>query len=210
MLATSDYLIWQTLSESNYRMKTNIQLKLDKLLRLYEEKHYSLAKSLKPGLSEEEIKKKCTWFPVGLSKELLEIYTWRNGQIGDPSEEKYPFWFRDNAFCSIERAKEAYDNIVKVYAEDNIPERDGVDLLKCFPFAEFNGECYLLPCSSQSMDNKHMRPVINQNGEIYYYSIDAMLDTVIDWVKCPEYKMFESLPEEIELKIWRKHNPGIF
>jgi len=52
--------------------------------------------------------------------------------------------------------------------------------------------------------------VLNQNGEIFYFSIEAMLDTVTDWVACAEYKMFEPLPSEIEKAIWNKHNPGVF
>lgn len=191
-------------------MASGIQSKLTVLLSAYKEKGYNLQGSMAPGLSKTEIQSKTSWFPSTLCPEIIELYMWHNGQHSDPAEVEFPFWFRDNAFISIENSKDVYEEIVKVYAEDNDPDRDGVDLLKCFPFASFNGECYLIPCCPQRIDGDHVRPVINQNGEIYYYSIETMVSTVIDWVKHPDYKMFEHLPQEVELYIWRLHNPGIF
>ena len=191
-------------------MTSEIQNKLNELLIAYSEKGIHLAEKMNPGLLEDDIKERTAWFPVDLCQEIIEMYSWKNGQIDDASTSESPFWFRDNAFCSIENAKVVYESVVKSYAKDNIPERDGIDLLRCFPFAEFDGNCYLLPCSSQSIDTKHERPVINQNGEIYYYSIEKMLDTVIEWVKHPDYNQFSPLPDNVELEIWRKHNPNIF
>ncbi len=46
---------------------------------------------------------------------------------------------------------------------------------------------------------------------VFFYSIEHMLDTCIGWVTHPTYDADGgSLPEDIELEVWRKHNPGIF
>lgn len=184
-----------------------ISTKLDKILSLYEAKGYWMSDTLLPGLSETQIRDMTEWFPATLCSELIEMYMWRNGQSRDA---KYPFWFRDTIFQSVGDAKDAYYSTLKIYAEENVSERDGIDILKCFPFAEFEGECYVLPCVRQTVNLEYERPVMTQAGEIYFHSIGAMLDTVLEWISHSDYEIFNHLPREVELAIWHKHNPGIF
>ena len=186
--------------------------KLDALLQEYELKGYAMSASLQPGLSPIEIQDICSWFPVKLPELLIEMYEWRNGQAQGPWEEKYPFWFRDVAFSSLNTAEFEYNSLMDSYGALNNPERDGIDLSTCFPFAALDGGWYVLPCAGQNLDKKSSQPVISvlEGIEIYFHSINSMLDTCIDWVKHTDYSISDHLEREIELEIWRKHNPGIF
>lgn len=87
------------------------------------------------------------------------------------------------------------------------------DLLKnSFPFAAFNGGWLVLPCKEQKLDSRLTRPVISvmQGIDVWFYSIQLMIETCIEWVSHPAYGHSgnSSLPENEELAIWRKHNPG--
>jgi hypothetical protein len=37
-----------------------------------------------------------------------------------------------------------------------------------------------------------------------------MLRTNIDWVSSPYWEHLGALPNDVEMEIWRRHNPGIF
>ena len=152
-------------------MTSAISNKLDTLVVAFESKGLKVANSLLPGLDRKTIAVSTTWFPVQLPEEIYQLYEWRNGQAGDAWEEKFPFWFRDNAFCSISNAKAVYESTVAIYAEYNDPARDGVNLLECFPFAEFNGECFLLLCSP-TLQASHV--VISLGGDLVFVSVEKM------------------------------------
>ncbi len=55
-------------------------------------------------------------------------------------------------------------------------------------------------------------PIISmlQGVDIYFFLMGSMVDTCIDWVSHEAYDEDHTLPQEIEMSIWRKHNPGIF
>ncbi len=87
-----------------------------------------------------------------------------------------------------------------------------IDLATCFPFAGFNGGWYVFPCKGQSYDKRFLFPIVSvfQGVDIFYYSLESMVDTCTDWVTQPYYPQ-ESRDNEIKnMAIWRKHNPGIF
>ena len=192
---------------------SDIAVRLDKLLAAFEAKGCNIASSLQPGLSHAELSARTQWFPANLPPELFELYAWRNGQANDPWNEEFPFWFRDRGFASVEIAKFEYESMMATYGVDCDPEVDGIDLATAFPFAAFNGGWYVLPCSGQSLDTVHEKPVISvlQGINIHFYSLQSMLDICIECVAHPRYEVDEAdLPEKVEREIWRHHNPGIF
>ena len=87
-------------------------------------------------------------------------------------------------------------------------------LASSFPFAAFNGGWLVLPCKRQTLDKRLQRPVISvfQGIDVYFYSLQLMVDTCVDWVSHPLYDPKEAagFPEALEMEIWRRHNPGIF
>jgi len=187
----------------------NLHNLLDKLLEAFEAQGMKVSGSLLAPIPEPELVEKCSWFPGKLPPEIVSLYAWRGGQEKDAWESKFPFWFRDNSFCSIERAEIEYKSMMEsygVYPEDH-------ELLKySFPFASFNGGWYVFPTNGQPFSSNLKAPIISvfQGIDIFFFSIEKMVSTCIEWVISEKYNSDHSLPEDIEMNIWRKHNPGIF
>ena len=189
--------------------KHHLHEQLDKLLEAYESKGMTVRESLLPGIPEPELKKMCTWFPGELPEEIVALYEWRGGQAKDAWEEEFPFWFRDNSFCSIQRAEYEYKSMMESYG--TFPENH--DMLKySFPIASFNGSWYVLPTRSHNLDANLAKPIISvhEGIDIYFYSIEKMVQTCVEWVQHENYSPEGLYPEDIEMEIWKKHNPGIF
>lgn len=182
---------------------------LDGLLDAYKRKGMDSGASLLPAIDESELKEKCKWFPSVLPPEIISLYGWRGGQEKDASESEYPFWFRDMSFCSIKRAEIEYKSMMNTYGAT--PENH--ELLKSsFPFASFNGGWYVFPSREQRLNSNLKNPIICvlQGIDIYYYSIESMVNTCIEWVDNGMYDENYTLPENIENDIWQKYNPKIF
>ena len=187
----------------------NLHKLLDKLLAAYESKGMSVSDSLLPPIPELELVKKCNWFPGKLPPQIISLYSWRGGQEKDAWESEFPFWFRDNSFCSIERAEDEYKSMMESYG--SYPQDH--ELLKySFPFAAFNGGWYVFPTKGQPFSSSLKAPIISvlEGIDIFFFSIESMVLTCLDWVSHEKYDADYTLPEDIEMKIWRKHNPGIF
>lgn len=188
---------------------TRLHELLDALVAAYEKNGQSVSKTLLPPLNENALRARCAWFPGDLPPELIALYGWHNGQQGDAWEEKFPFWFRDCAFQRIEQAEAAYRSIMNSYGLN--PFDRGL-LEYCFPFAAFNGAWYVLPTVKQELDVRIARPVISvfEGVEIYFYSLQSMVQTCLDWVNHPSYSIESGIPSDVELSIWQHRNPGIF
>lgn len=192
--------------------KQRLHRLLGELQEAYEEKDLHVSNSLLPPVSESELQARCDWFEGKFPPELVALYSWRGGQHSGPwdlADDDYPFWFRDCAFSSIDTAKIEYRRIMDSYGID--PE--SYDLLKhCFPFAEFNGGWMVMPTEPQRLDVRFPRPVISvmEGIDVFFYSVESMVETCIDWVREPSYDRNSGLTDEVELEIWRRHNPGIF
>ena len=187
----------------------NLHRQLDRLLAAFESRGMHVSQSLLPGLTRAELDMKCGWFPGELVDEIVSLYGWRGGQGKDAWETEYPFWFRDNSFCSIERAEHEYKSMMETYGAYP-PDHD---MLKySFPVASFNGGWYVIPTKSHYFNPLLKRPVISvhEGVDVYYYSIELMVETCVDWVENENYTADGLYPEELEMRIWRKHNPGIF
>ena len=186
-----------------------LHAQLDTLSEAYEDKGLQVSKNLLPALDEQALAQKSIWFPGEMIAELIALYGWREGQEKDAWETEHSFLFRDNAFTSMARAEKEYESIMESYGA----EPEDHDLLESsFPFAAFNGGWFVLPTGSHPYEDKFERPVISvhEGIDVYFYSIESMVKTCIDWVRHPAYANNSSLPRDIELAIWEKHNPGIF
>ena len=184
--------------------------KLDKLLKAYESKGMNVSSSLLPAISEANIREQCSWFPFELPEEIIALYTWRGGVKEDAVDSKHPFMFRDNVFCSLATAKKEYLSIMKYYG--HYPE-DHLMLKYSFPLATFQGSSDVLPANNHQFNPSLKRPIINVHEGIYvsYYTIESMVDICIDWINHPSYDTeTHSLPRTQEMKVWQKHNIGIF
>jgi hypothetical protein len=181
---------------------------LETLRLAFEAKAHHVTESLLPAVEEHELRKRCAWFPAPLPVEITALYSWHEGQPLGPWDTKYPFWFRDYGFSSLATAEHSYERIMDSYGADP-PHRE---LLRgAFPFAEFNGGWLVLPTAPGGFGGLE-RPVISvhQGINVFFYSINAMIDTSIDWVSHPSWNDEGLYPASLELEIWRKHNPGIF
>lgn len=189
--------------------KANLHKYLDQLLKTFESKGMKVSDTLLSPVSETELKELCSWFPGELTEEIIALYAWRGGQREDAWETEYPFWFRDNSFCSLERAEREYKSMMETYGTI---EQDHYMLKHAFPIASFNGGWYVIPTKGHNLNSALKRPVISvhEGIDIYFYSIEKMVETCTEWVQHKNYEKDGLYPAEIELDIWRKHNPGIF
>ncbi len=189
--------------------KANLHEKLDRLLSAFESKGMKVSDTLLPSVSESALRKQCSWFPGELTEEIIALYGWRGGQKNDAWETEYPFWFRDNSFCSLERAEREYKSMMETYGTI---EQDHHMLKHAFPIASFNGGWYVIPTKGHNLNLALEKPVISvlEGIDIYFYSLEKMVETCIEWVQHKNYKKDGLFPAEVELEIWRKHNPGIF
>ena len=189
--------------------KQNLHLQLDRLLKAFESKGMYVSDSLLPSISEVELKKKCSWFPGELIEEIVALYEWKGGQEKDAWESEFPFWFRDNSFCSIKRAEIEYKSMMASYGTYP-PDHE---MLKfSFPIASFNGAWYVIPTKKHSLNSALKKPIISvfEGIDIYFYSIEKMVETCVEWVEHEKYSIEGLSLQSIEMEIWRKHNPGIF
>lgn len=185
-----------------------LQAKLEELRLAYEKKGFNVSETLQPGLSAQETMTQCSWFPVKLPQEIIALYAWRGGQQESREEKDFPFMFRDCAFLTPTDAKHEYESMMQTYGTN---PADAPLLRTSFPFAAYNGGWLVLPCAGQSLELNLQRPIISimQGIDVHYYSIETMLATAIEWVLHPKFDGY-SLPSDIELEIWQRHNPGIF
>ncbi|MEM8529182.1 MAG: hypothetical protein AAGG68_31410 [Bacteroidota bacterium] len=189
--------------------KQQLHQQLERLLNAFETKGINVKNSLLPGLSEQEIREQCAWFPGNIPEEIIALYEWRGGQDESLGDDR--FVFRDNKFCSLKKAEAEYQSMMQFYGI--IDESTGQETLKySFPIASFDGAFYVIPTKSHSFDSALEKPIISvfQGFDIFYYSLEKMVETCVEWVQHENYEVTGLYPEEVELEIWQKHNPGIF
>ena len=182
---------------------------LEELRLAYEAIGHHVSPTLRPGLQPDAIRARCKWFPTDLPGELLALYGWRDGQKGDACHNDYPFWIRDCTLSSLEVAEFEYQSIMQSYGRY---PKDHETLKYSFPFAAFNGGWMVLPCDGHTLYRAYKRPVIFvlQGIDIYFYSIELMVRTCIDWVRAGKSEDgVIRFSEDLEMKIWQQHNPGI-
>lgn len=187
-----------------------IRQKLDRLLQIREEKGYPMFYAFLPGLTITQINEKTAELPFQLPSELYELYQWRNGT---PESSTAPFLIRDQRFLPLEEALQEYTLMNRFYINPVQKIFEGIDLEFCFPFAGFDGSLYVFPAPSHKPIDGLTRPVINvfEGIDVHFNSFELMLDTAIEWYESGIHDQNGvTLSYAEELRIWKKHNPGIF
>jgi len=187
----------------------DIHTLLDTLLDAYQAKGFNVKTGSSSPYSKEQLQRQIDWFPGEIVPPLQALYTWHGGHLENSIENNSEFWFRDNAFLNLETAEREY----KILRENFVGGFFGDPWLKyAFPFAAFEGSWYVLPTREHPYSSELNYPVICvfEGIDVFFYSLQSMLLTCIDWVTHPEFRKDTTLPRDIELSIWRKYNPGIF
>jgi hypothetical protein len=176
----------------------------------FEAKRLHVSSTLQPPVLEEDLRRRCMWFPSALPAELLALYGWHDGQPNEPSSEKFPFWFRDYGFSCVKNAQQDYRSMMGSYGRDP----DVHELLKhSFPFAAFNNGWLVLTCKLRHPKSPYEHSIVSvmEGVDLFFYSMETMLETCIEWVSHPSYGTgLGELPRSVEMEIWNKHNPDIF
>ncbi len=191
---------------SSPRLRTS----LERLQRGFEDRGRAVTGQLRPGLDEAELRRRCAWFPAPLPPEIVALYGWHNGQAPDAEATPDAFTFRDCAFIDLDRAREVHRNIASAYGGAAALVGAGLD--SCFPIAEFQGATLVVPCGDPPGAPNQLRPVVSvfEGIEVFFYSVERMVETCVDWVQHPAFDARAGLARPAELDIWRRHNPGIF
>jgi hypothetical protein len=185
----------------------------ERLADAYELQGVSVRENLKPGVSREAVLKALAPLKLPVPEDVLELYAWRNGHIleFDPDMHRN-LCFRDDTFISIEDVVEQYLMIQRSYSIHSSLETDRVDLKTVIPISSFEGAWDVVVCGEHRYDAGLINPVvhIHQDISLYYHSVESMLRTCIDWVSSQHWEHLDFVPHDIEMAIWRRHNPGIF
>lgn len=167
--------------------------------------------NLQPGVSEERLDELGARLGVDLPEPFRNLYRWRNGHV-DPDIPDV-LAFRDNVFLRIEDIPKERDQILDTYGmlwngpDVLMPE---VDPSLCVPIAENWGAVYALVCGPHELTDRSPYPILSffQGVDLFFYSVESMIETCIEWVEQPGYRHHEEAPNEME--IWLRHNPGVF
>jgi len=73
---------------------------LEALRQAFEAKGQHVSAGLLAAVAEEDLRRRCAWFPASLPDEIFGLYAWRGGQAHDTWDEPFPFAFRDCGFSS--------------------------------------------------------------------------------------------------------------
>lgn len=167
--------------------------------------------NLRPGISRAEVLEALAPLRLVVPEEVIELYGWRNGHILCDDYER-SLRFRDDPFLCIDRAVDEYADIQEYYGIHSTLDDDRIDLKAVIPISSFEGAWDVVVCGAHLHGGHMDHPVIHvhQGVTLYYHSIEAMLRTNIDWVSSPHWEQFGSLPRDVEMAIWQRHNPGIF
>ena len=186
---------------------------LDELRLAHLERGRDVDRHLKPGIPHAEVLERTAHLGLALPDDLLELYEWRDGQDEQQAEmDTDAFSFRDNVFADLDWALREYPVIQEYYAPepDSIPY--GFELTETFPFAHFMGSSYVVVCGAHTLDSPSPNPVagIFQGVDMYFHSLETMLETCLEWMRHPDWDRESLLDDEIEREIWRRRNPGAF
>lgn len=189
----------------------DIQVKLNRLMDSMRAAGLEVDGVFNPGLSREEIRQKTEHLPFPIPEELYQLYTWRNGTPTDTDL----FMFRDHYFISLEQAIEEYKHVEHYYHVVNaLPFATCQSSWLVLPSIAYKVDAELWPPASEQL--KLERPVISvfQGIDIFAYSLSILLDTVIEWFDQGVAVWLDLVPapyrDDLEMRIWIKHNPGIF
>jgi hypothetical protein len=176
------------------------------LVTAYEAKGQAVSQTLKPGISETEYARAIGFALQEIPPSVLKLYQWRNGCADEDAESL--FLFRDNCFISVDRGREELSLIRKFYSAD---DEDRFDLNRVIPIAAFEGSVFAVVTGKHSFGPGFEYPVVSifEGIDLFFSSIEAMLQTCIAWVAHPDWDPYDALPSDVELEIWQRLNPGV-
>lgn len=182
--------------------------KLERLVDAFEAHGHPVRANLAPGATAIELDDLADRRGFELPDDFRTLYGWHNGHI---EQEGAPVLkFRDNPFCEIGNASAqlTLDIYEDVRAENREVEWP-LDLTACLPIAELMGSVYAVPGKGLSRSELSSNPVfsVSEGVDVYFLSIESLVDTCIEWVEQDDWDLYSTAPNE--RAIWKKHNPGI-
>ena len=192
-------------------MSDRIAILGEQLADAFEARGVPVRATLNPGLARDHVMRRAASLGIELPEDVVSLYAWRNG-VAESAAHGESMVFRDNAFISLEAAIGEYASIQKYYGVHSTIESDRVDLKACFPIACYEGAWYVVACGGHLHGQDKQHPVISvfQGVDLFFYSVESMLRTCISWVSHPQWTPHSTLPQAVEMAIWRRHNAGIF
>lgn len=197
--------LWETGGCDN---KCVLSEKLDRLAAAFEARGIPVTSNLRPGVTGQELDDLADRLGVDLPPAFRDLYMWRNGHI-DPAAPNV-LVFRDNTFLSLDEIPDLHAHTLAGYGPYLADLDLEFDLAQCVPIAHFEGSIYGVVCGPHALTDRSLHPVVGifQGIDMYFYSIETMVDTCIEWVEQPDYEQYGTAPNEHA--IWNKHNPGVF
>ncbi len=161
-----------------------------------------------PGLSHDEIQQRLASYPIYISDELIELYTWHNG-----TREEDFLLFRDMAWLSLENAIANYEQMHQYFWSMLDPSETRLEPAQMFPFAGFNGMFLYLSYPGQTVCPQADLPIIAVGeGELspYFTSLLSLLETVNEWFSVGQHTDYGcEVAPDVELEIWRNYNGDV-
>ncbi len=135
--------------------------KLETLRTAFEAKGHPVSANLLPPVEEQDLRRRCAWFPAELPDELVALYAWHEGQADDDAwDEGAPFWFGDHGFSNLQIAQRSYVEMMESYGLE--PELKPL-LEHSFPLAAFEGAWLVLPCRQQQLLKRQLDTLAGSN-----------------------------------------------
>lgn len=184
-------------------MSSTLAERLEVLAGAYAARGYDVRPNLLPGATVAELDAVESALGVVLPASYRQLYEWSAGVV-DSSGTLPCLRFRDEALLPLARVVEERELLLENYGwfED-------VDGRSVAPLAFYQGSILVVACGPQRMTSAVPHPVISyfQGIDVYYDSIEAMVETTIAWVSHPDWRPYEAAPNEMET--WRRCNVAV-
>jgi hypothetical protein len=144
---------------------------LDEILEWHRRNNTPAARLMQPGLSEDEIMSRLKAIPFGVSRELVELYKWRNGTaLG--AEGQDASLFEIHRFLPLD---EAIDNFQAVYpaAKDSYQLSEWVQV-----FQDVTGDGYGVSGGPQMVERSTVVLLLEDDVQVVFSSLAKMMQTV--------------------------------
>ena len=200
------------MNQNNHPKPISEQL-LEELREAYLQKGVNVDQYLLPGLSREEIVTKLRPLNIPIPEDLIQLYSWRNGQSEYADWERDSLKFHDTTFINLDASLKHYDRFRREYGEGCTIENIGFDIDFAFPISYQDAAWYVMVCGPHKFPISQLHPIVY----IYYgiapmfFSMEAMLRSCIDEIL--QSTVLADATLNIDMlkwkEIWEHHNPGI-
>jgi hypothetical protein len=200
------------MNQNNHPKPISEQL-LEELREAYLQKGVNVDQYLLPGLSREEIVTKLRPLNIPIPEDLIQLYSWRNGQVENADWELDSLRFRDTTFINLDAAVKQYDDFRTAYGEGCTFENTGFDMDLAIPISYQDAAWYVMVCGPHKFPIPHPHPIvyIYYGMRLKFFSMETMLRSCID--KIHQSTVLEDVTLDISIRewdeIWEHHNPGI-